>query len=706
MERKDYPMEKHTLIIAEKPSAAQRLAEALDHEGKPEEIREKGVPYFVAHCRGKRLVVAPALGHLYTVVQTQGRRNYYPVFDFKWAPRHVAERGAKRIRIWTELLSKLAQDADHFIGACDYDLEGSLIGYCILKYVCGNKEATARRMKFSTLMKSELEKSYQKLLPRLDFALIEAGKTRHEVDWLYGMNLSRALTLAAERWSGRYATLSTGRVQGPTLRFLARRESAIRCFVPTPYWGIKATFEKYGCAYEAKYARQKIEKRIEADTVVKKCRGKIGEIEKIGVKNLRQKPPIPFDLGKLQTEAYRLFRYKPRRTARVAERLYLKTLISYPRTSSQRLPSIINYRRILKGLSKKLVYGRLASELLKKEKLKPMEGKKEDSSHPAVYPTGNLPARALSESEKKIWDLVVRRFMAVFGESAIVQSTRVCIGVNGYHFYLRGRRVMKEGWMHFYIPYTRTEELLLPSLKEGEKIKLTNITRKDKFTKPPPRYNPSTLLNKMEDEGIGTKTTRADIIETLYNRGYIADERVRATDLGITVSETLQEHCPEVVSVKLTRELEEKMEFVKSGNEKRENVLIDTVTQLRPLLEEFKRKEETIGRTLSDAIRNAQVQERVIGSCSSCSSGQLIILHSRKTGKRFIGCSNYFKGLCRASFPLPQRGTAKPLGRDCKSCRWPLMQIRMRGKRTWRLCFNPECSSKEEGRKRVEMRNL
>jgi len=703
---KDYLMGKYTLIITEKPNAAQRVAKALDHKEKPKKIEEKGVPYFVAHRGEKKLVVAPALGHLYTIVQTQGKRNYYPIFNFKWAPRYVAERGAKQIRAWIEVFSKLARDADQFIGACDYDLEGSLIGYCILKYACGNKEATAKRMKFSTLMKSELEKSYEEPLPQLDFALIETGKTRHEVDWLYGINLSRALTLAAKRWSGRYATLSTGRVQGPTLRFLVGREKAIRCFVPTPYWDIKAMVEIKGSRYEAEYERKEIEKKVEADTVVEKCRRKIGEIEKINVKNFRQMPPIPFDLGKLQTEAYSLFRYTPRRTAGIAERLYLNALISYPRTSSQKLPPIINYRAILKALGKKPAYRKLASELLEKEELKPREGTKEDPAHPAVYPTGNLPTRALSEPEKKVWDLIVRRFMAVFGEPGIKQSMRVCIKVSDHRFYLHGRRILKEGWMHFYKPYIRAEEVLLPPLKEGEKIRLKQVTREDKFTKPPPRYNPSSLLKKMEEEGIGTKATRADIIETLYSRRYVADERIVVTDLGIDVFETLQKHCPEVISVEFTRGLEEKMEQVQSGNEKRENILIDAVNQLKPLLEEFKQKEETIGQTLSNAIKRARMQERIIGNCPNCGTGQLTILYSRKTRKRFIGCTNYFKGLCKTSFPLPQRGTAKPLEKSCKSCGWPLVQIRMRGRRPWRLCFNPECPLKEERRKRVEMQNL
>ena len=153
----------------------------------------------------------------------------------------MAERSAKRTRVWLETIGKLAKNADAFVDACDYDVEGSIIGYSILKYACGGKEAEAKRMKYSTLTREELEQSYANALPSLDFSLIEAGLARHEVDWLYGVNLSRALTLAAKKHSGRYTTLSTGRVQGPTLKFLAMRERSIRSFVPTPYWTVTAT---------------------------------------------------------------------------------------------------------------------------------------------------------------------------------------------------------------------------------------------------------------------------------------------------------------------------------------------------------------------------------------------------------------------------------------------------------------------------------
>ncbi|UCE43846.1 MAG: DNA topoisomerase I [Candidatus Bathyarchaeota archaeon] len=698
-------MEKYTLIITEKPDAARRIATALDSEGKPEKVEDNDVPYFLAN-RDRELVVVPALGHLYTLVQDRGRRNFYPVFNFKWAPRYKAERGAKKTRAWVKIFSKLSEDADDFIAACDYDIEGSLIGYCLLKYACKDKEDVAKRMKFSTLTKSELEQAYEEPLPHLDFALIEAGRTRHEVDWLYGVNLSRALTLSAKRWSGKYATLSTGRVQGPTLRFLVKRERAIRSFVPKPYWSINAEVKIKGSAYEVEYEKKKVGRKAEADKVVQDCKGKTGKIESITVRKYRQKPPIPFDLGGLQSEAYSLFGYTPRRTSGIAQRLYLEALISYPRTSSQKLPPAINYRAILKALSKKAAYKRLASKLLKKALLKPRAGKKEDSAHPAVYPTGNLPERALSNQEKNIWDLIVRRFMAVFGEPAVKQSMKATILLSGYHFYLRGRRVLKEGWMKFYEPYIRTEDVLLPQIDEGETVEPKRIIREDRFTSPPPRYNPSSLLKKMEEEGIGTKATRADIIQTLYERKYVRDQRIEVTALGFDIVEILRKHCARVISVKFTRELEEKMEQVQTGSESREDALVEAVDLLKPMLEELKKREEALGEELSEAVKKARMEERIIGSCPSCGTGKLIILYSRKTRKRFIGCTNYFKGACKTSFPLPQKGTVKSLRSECTACRWPLVEVRIKRGRPWRLCFNPDCPRKEERKKYGKMQNL
>ncbi|PVX25987.1 MAG: DNA topoisomerase I [Candidatus Bathyarchaeum sp.] len=692
-------MEKYTLIVTEKPDAAKRIAYALDLQGKPKHLKKNGVPYFIAQ-RDRNLVVVPAIGHLYTIVQEKGKRSSYPVFNFRWAPRHLADRKAKSIRNWVETFSELSCDADKFISACDYDLEGSLIGYCILKYACGDKDVSAKRMKFSTLMKTELQKAYEEPLLHLDFSLIDAGRTRHEVDWLYGINLSRALTLAAHRWSGKYSTLSTGRVQGPALQLLTTREKKIRSFVPVPYWELSAEAEILNSVVEAEYERKRLETRAEADAVVQACAGKTGEVKKVDVKKVHQKPPVPFDVGTLQRESYGLFGYTPRRTLAIAQRLYLDALISYPRTSSQKLPPIIQYRKILNSLKTKREYKKLASTLLETQELKPREGAKDDPAHPAVYPTGNLPEKPLSSPEKRVWDLIVRRFMAVFGDDALKESIKVRLELNNHGFFVRGRRILKQGWMEYYKPYVRAEDVVLPPIKEGDNVRLLRVIREDKFTCPPPRYNPSSLLKKMEELGIGTKATRADIIQTLYNRGYVKDERILVTELGFDVIDVLGKYAPTVASAKLTRDLEDKMEQIQNSKMKRETVIAQVIEQLKPQLEQFKENEEAIGEALTVAITRAKTQERIVGKCPTCGTGNLTIIYSRTTRKRFIGCTNYFKGICQTSFPLPQRGTIKPTKSRCKACGWPQVLVWLKGKRPWNLCFNLNCSLKRGRRKK------
>lgn len=296
--------------------------------------------------------------------------------------------------------------------------------------------------------------------------------------------------------------------------------------------------------------------------------------------------------------------------------------------------------------------------------------------------------------------------MSVFGDPALEQSTKVSILIAGYRFYLRGRQILKECWMQFYKPYLRTEEMPLPPLKEGDLVRLTQVMREGKCTAPPPRYNPSSLLKKMEEESIGTKATRADIIETLYDRGYIAKERIGVTDLGFEITTILAKYCPTIISVEFTRDLEEEMEKIQTQNQYRENILAKAILTLKSTLDIFKKNELDIGKKLSDTIKKAKIQERIIGNCPNCHTGNLMILRSRKTRKRFIGCTNYFQNTCKTSFPLPQQGTIKTIGKNCQACKWPLLQVHVYGKRPWLLCFNPRCPSLEKRRKSHEIQDL
>jgi DNA topoisomerase-1 len=688
---------KYTLVITEKPDAANRIATALDTDGKPKKMLSSGVPYYQAYRDGE-IVVVPALGHLYTITSKQKGRGY-PIFDYQWVPRYLAERKASRIRVWLRVIAQLANDADAFVDACDFDIEGSIIGYTILKFACGGKETLAKRMKYSTLTKEELQESYSHLQPTLDFLLVEAGLTRHEVDWLYGINLSRALTQAAKNCSGQYATLTTGRVQGPTLRFLEVREKTINCFVPTPYWIITAKISVNGTEIEVEYEKT-LENKAQALAVKDACKTKEGKIENVDVKEFLQNQPVTFDLGALQSEAYRIFKYTPMRTSNVAQHLYLGALISYPRTSSQKLPRSIGYKNILKKLGKSAAYAKSASELLAKPALKPNEGKKFDPAHPAIYPTGNLPEKPLDAAERNIFDLVVKRFLAVFGEPAMCQSIKVTVSIGGYTFHFGAARTLSEGWFRFYKPYVQVKDDALPPLTDGQPVSVGRVTVKEHFTSPPPRYNPRSLLMKMEKEEIGTKATRAATIQTLIDRKYLSGTTsLTVSDLGFEVIEVLSKYCPTVVSPEMTRALEEKMEAIQQGKETKLNVLQNTTETLRAVTSELKEKEAAIGAQLTLPLQKNRLDERTVGACPVCHEGKLLILRSKKSGKRFVGCTNFFEGKCKTAYPLPQTGTVKPLAAACKTCSSPTVAVYLKSRLPWKVCLNPSCPSKGEHRK-------
>ncbi|RLI29395.1 MAG: DNA topoisomerase I, partial [Candidatus Hecatellales archaeon] len=247
-----------------------------------------------------------------------------------------------------------------------------------------------------------------------------------------------------------------------------------------------------------------------------------------------------------------------------------------------------------------------------------------------------------------------------------------------------------------YKPYVEVEEKAVPPRKEGDKILLRKVEALQKFSEPPPRYNPASLLKAMEDLELGTKATRAEIIETLYQRGYITGERIKVTDIGFTVMEVLSQYCPSIVSVELTRNLERQLNAIEQRAGRRKEVLVEAIEELKPALEKLKEAEEKIGGKLLEAIESENFRRRLVGTCPTCGTGKLVILKSRRTGKRFIGCTNFFKGKCKQAFPLPQKGRLTIVDKPCKHCGWPVLSLKLPGKRPFNFCINPECPSKAE----------
>ena len=679
------------MVIAEKPDAALHIAEALHERGSPRKMSYKGVPVYEAGRSSERILVCSALGHLYKVDQVEHtKRSEFPVWKYAWKPIHEAERGRGQQERWLNAIAEAAKEADVFVNACDYDVEGSLIGYMVLKYSCKGADASARRMKFSTLTHEELRHAYENTLPHLDFPLVNAGLCRHEVDWLYGINLSRALTESARKSSGSYATLSTGRVQGPTLRFVVEREEDVATFVPIPHWEIQAVVEINGERLPAQFEMERLDTRADAHRIAALANAKEGLVDEIESRASELAPPHPFDLSSLQSEAYRHFGMAPRSSLSIAERLYLDALISYPRTGSQKLPDSIGYRKVLESLSENPAYRQHATTLLKLPSLRPNEGNREDPAHPAVYPSGAPKKRTLDAKETKLYDLIVRRFLATFATPATRETVKARISVNGLTFYLRGSHISTKGWIDYYKPYARFEDIALPSIKKGDRAKFVSVSSVEKLSQPPPRYNPSSLLREMEKNEIGTKATRAEIIETLARRGYVKGEKMLATPLGIQVIDVLEEYCPRVLDVAFTRELEEMMADIELGKQEKEHVVNEAIDHLKPIIDELKAHEGPIGEQLSSMIRQTRSDRTILSvPCPKCGH-KLNVVKNRKTGKRFIGCLGKWEASCDFALPLPQLGTLTLLDERCRRCGFQMVKVQSKGRRpliTCQMCY-------------------
>jgi DNA topoisomerase-1 len=684
----------YTLIISEKPSAAERIAYALA-EGKVEKAG-KSVAYFRLKHGGKDIVVVPAVGHLFVLDEKGKKAKWtYPVFDVEWRPTFDDKNNLWAKKYYYNI-AKLAKGASGFISACDYDIEGSTIAYNIIRFICGAKDG--RRMKFSTLTKNDILEAYKNASQHLDFPQIEAGLTRHMLDFMWGINLSRALTLALEKANG-YWTLSVGRVQGPTLRLMEEREREIEGFVPELFW----TIELHGLVnckkITAIHETDRFWEKEKAESVLKKCSGRKAVVEVMEKKMVRQPPPTPFDLTTLQREAFSIFGYSPKMTLDIAQNLYEHALISYPRTSSQKLPQKLGLKSIIEKLVGQKDYSALCERLIRGGKFIPREGDKDDSAHPSIFPTGLEPVR-LGKYQSNIYDLIVRRFLSAFAESALRERITVVIDVNGEKFKAFGVRTIKPEWMEFYGRYAKFKEQLLPEMEKGQAVEKPSIKMDEKETTPPDRYSQASILKIMEDKNLGTKATRAQILQTLYDREYIKDKSIKVTALGLAVVEALEKHCPEIISEELTRTFEQEIEMIQEGKRKREEIIQNAQKELEKILKKFKEHEMHIGSELKEGVKEFQEMAHFVGVCPAC-KGELRIIRSHMTKKFFVGCSHYPK--CRQSFPLPQKGYISATDEKCPTCGLNIIQVKQFKRRPWKLCV--KCgfvNKREEDKKKTD----
>lgn len=660
------------LVICEKPNAAEKIAAAIG-DGKAVRKNAGGVGYWETERDGEKIVVVTAVGHLYTLRQV-GKGWDYPVFEVEWAPSFEVDDKAGYQKPYVDAIRKLSGSADEYVCACDFDTEGSLIGYNVLRFACGSENGS--RMKFSTLTKEDLESAW---LGRgnLDLENALAGEARHILDWYYGINLSRAL-MAALRSAGAHQVMSIGRVQGPALAILARKEKEISAFVSQPYWELSCA----GKEVKFEHTHGRFMKKEEADSALASS-GTPGTVQKVERREYAQPPAPPFDLTSLQVEAHRALNFDPKHTLELAQSLYEAAMISYPRTSSQKLPAKLNMKKIIEGLSKQDEYATHAKRLLASNRTVPLEGKKEDPAHPAIHPTGQ--AGNAGERERRLYDLIVRRFLSCFAENATRESQKVSVLSGSENYAASGNRTVKQGWFEIYAPYVKLEEVTLPEFAEGEHVPLTAFRIEEKKTQPPKRYTAASIISELEKKGLGTKATRATIIDTLFRRGYVDGKSIAATPFGMAVYDLLSASAPEIIDDKLTYRIEDEMEKIRDGeNEKK--AIDDGKRVLLQILSKFEGHEREIGLGLLSGLRRKDAGDSSIGACPRCGDGTMRIIRM-KTGRQFIGCSNYPN--CTNTYSLPMGVKITGAGAACPNCGAPMIRGFSGGRRIFEICPNP-----------------
>ncbi len=677
-EKIEQPKKDSILIITEKPQAAQKIAFAL---GMANKRIENHVSYFELRKDNKTIIVASAVGHLFNLEYKPGQKGW-PIFEIEWRPSYEKKQSAFTKKYY-DLLKKLSKKAEEIIIATDYDIEGEVIGWNVLRFIANRK--TAKRMKYSTLTKDELIKAYENPLKEPDWGQAYAGETRHILDWLYGINLSRAL-MSAIKTAGSFKVLSIGRVQGPALKIIVDREHEIANFKSVPFWQVLAIIDNFEFKHpEDIFDQKELEK-------FKDIKSGIAET-KFSDENIQ--PPAPFDLTTLQREAYRLHKISPSQTLQTAQKLYLDGLISYPRTSSQKIPESIQPKKILKQLEKQFPEVRQAT------RQKPIEGKKSDPAHPSIYPTGEF--ADLKDNDSKLYNLIVKRFISAFSQDAITENKKVTITADNnpeIQFKASGLKIKERGWTKVYPAIL--EEKHVPTL--NGKLKIDEIKFPEKETQPPKRYTPTSLITLLEKKNLGTKTTRSMIIDTLFDRGYLDGKSIQATPLGMKLIESLEKYSPIIIDENLTRQLEEEMEKIQnlknSYKQKEDEIITKTKRLITDISKEFKSKESEIGKGILGGIQQARETEKennTLIQCPACKEGNLRIMFSPKLRRSFVGCSNYPN--CRKTFSLPPNALIKKSEKICEVCSFPKLLSIKKGRRPWEFCFNPEC---EINKKRLE----
>ena len=601
-----------------------------------------------------------------------------------WAP--VVKEPAEKEIIRT--LKNLAKKADEVIIATDFDREGELIGSDAVSMVRQvNEDVPVVRARYSSFTKPELEHAFaRENLVAVDDDLAAAGESRQFIDLIWGAVLTRYLTMA--KFGGLGNVRSAGRVQTPTLALVARREKERQAFVPEDYWVVRGTAAtQKGEEFKVAHATARFKDEATATSAYQdaKAAGK-ARVTDVVKKTRKGTIQTPFNTTSLQTAAA-AEGLTPARTMRIAESLYMSGLISYPRVDNTVYPETLDLSEVVTMLKGVPQYANYCDELLAAQPLKATRGKQETTDHPPIYPPGVGDPDKLRPEEWKLYNLIARRFLATLSEQPVIEGTKVTLDAGGQTFAASGDVLVKPGYRAIY-PYGSKKDEQLPALSVGQEVDLTSLDLEAKQTEPPARYSQGKLVQEMERLGLGTKSTRASIIERLYEVKYLKNDPIEPSQLGMAIIDALECYAAHITTPEMTSELEGDMTKVAEGQASQDAVVDHSRELLASLLEGLIEHKEDLGEAISDAVQ----ADAKIGVCPKCGH-DLLVKQSAKTRSSFIGCSAWPE--CEVTYPLPQ-GKIQTVEELCPVCGCPQIKVQPFRSKPYVVCVDPACPTNKE----------
>ena len=714
------------LVVTEKNIAAQKIAELLG-TGKPKADKVYSTPVYRFQCDGEDWVTIGLRGHIL-------ESNFAPHLVYRkrggWAavdangemipadiPSSLPKPPFKKKKPFTEdgvelsawkmdslpylvyapieklpkekdiirSLKNLAKKADSIVIATDFDREGELIGADALSCIRqANETAPVSRARYSAITKQEINHAFQNLVD-MDMDLASAGRSRQDIDLIWGAALTRYLTLV--KFAGYGNVRSAGRVQTPTLALIVERERERLAFVPEDYWVIKGDFDNSEMEFSAPHSTARFKDEASAKAVMEHVQGQsralVASIEK---RTRTQQPPAPFNTTSLMAAAS-AEGISPARTMRIAESLYMDGYISYPRVDNTVYPASLDLAATVEKLAGNPAYAPYCKKLLAGGPLHATRGKQETTDHPPIHPTNAATPDTLDASAYKLYNRIARRFLATLSGPATIEGTKVGLNVNGELFVARGDVLVKPGFREIY-PYGQKKDEQLPALVEGAEIDFKGASLTKKQTEPPARYSQGKLIQEMEKRGLGTKSTRHSIIERLYTVKYVQNEPIEPSALGMAVCDALGSFAPHVTTPDMTAQLEREMDSIAQGKVTKDevvmhsrNLLSDQLAELLPHSEEVK-----------DALADAVAADAYVGKCPKCGK-DLQLRASQKTRSMFIGCAGWPD--CDVTYPLP-KGKVESTETPCPVCGMPQIKVTPFRSKPHMQCIDPECPTNKE----------